>query len=304
MLSLSLGLTQTGTRSVRGMRQKLSSRSTSVRRLLQTHLIHQHYLASGGPHGAFGYPNSDVQFRVGEAMREYRGGDIHLLGTGFHDLPRLSVSIRFVGFKCVRESSWDQASPSDEPYFVITIDSGSGSPTVRKFGPFENVDTNTEMGFGDLLIDNVAPNPMSIRVIAYENDHGDPDKTAKNIQDTVVMLSQQAGAAAAGAGAEAADGPGVGPAALAAGVGGVAAGPLGALLAAGIVSTLGLGDDFINQTAFMLFEHSNDVGSPSKLGQVQHMDYNRNANVNGGDQGEYDLYFQILVKEIPPPIDH
>lgn len=299
MLSLLAALKQTQTKSVLGLRSALSSQRSSVYELLQTHLIHQHYLSGGGSNGSFGFPTSEVQFVGTDAIRQFRGGEIHLLENKIQDIPKLEVSVRFLGFRCVRESTSDQLSTRDEPYFIISVDIGNSSPAVKKFGPFEGVESGTEIGIGELLIQEIPPNPMSIRVMAYESDFGDPDETARKIQDEVVKLSQQAGSLASAAGG-AADGPGIGPAAAAGTVGGFAAGPLGALVAVGIVSALGLGDDFINQAATLLFASPEDVGKPPKQGQFQETDFNRKITVNGGDEGEYDLFFDIRVVYQPP----
>jgi hypothetical protein len=34
------------------------------------------------------------------------------------------ASVRFLGFRCVEESSSDQLTGTDEPYFVVTVDVG------------------------------------------------------------------------------------------------------------------------------------------------------------------------------------
>jgi hypothetical protein len=115
-----------------------------------------------------------------------------------------------------------------------------------------------------------------------------------------VKLSQQAQALASAGGAGSADGPGVGPAAAAGTVGAIAAGPLGALVAAGIVTALDLGDDFVGQSAMLLFERAENVGTPPPMGKFQNMTYNRMIKVNGGEEGEYDLFFDVLVQYIGP----
>jgi hypothetical protein len=298
MLNLRTALEQNKTNSMLSLRSALSTKRSSLTELLQTNLIHQHYLNAGGPNGRFGFPTSEVQISGTTASRQYRGGEIQLLREKIPALPRQVVSVRFLGFKCVRESDSDQLSPHDEPYFVIVVNNGTGAPVVKKFGKFEGIDTDDEIGIVELLIGGVAPNPMSILALAYEQDDGDPDETAKKIQDEVVKLSQAAGSLASGA--EAADGPGVGLAAGAATVGGIAAGPLGALAAAGIVSVLGLGDDFVGQSASLLFARQEDVGTPPKQGQFQGNDFNHKININGDEEGEYDLFFDVLVERINP----
>ena len=300
MLSLRTALQQTQTESVLGLRSALSSQQSSMTQLLQTNLIHQHYLDVGGRDGRLGYPTSEVQFLGVETSRQFRGGEIHLLGDKVSAIATREVSVRFLGFRCVRESDSDQLSPHDEPYFIISADTGNGAPAVKKFGRFEGVDSGTEIGVAELLIQKVPPNPMAIRVVAYENDDGDPDETARKIQDEVIKLSQQAGSLASAAAA--ADGPGVGPSAAAGTVGAIAGGPIGALVAAGIVSLLGLGDDFIGQATTVLFARQDDVGTPPTLDQFQGNDFNCKINVNGGDEGEYDLFFDIVVVDQPPVV--
>jgi hypothetical protein len=239
-----------------------------------------------------------MQFLGANVSRQYRGGEIHLLGDKVVALAKQVVTVRFRGFKCVRESDSDQASPHDEPYFVLTVVSGTRS-LVRKFGKFTGIDSGDEIGINEILVSGVPPDPMSILAIAYEQDFGDPDETAKKIQEEVVKLSNEVGSLASAAAA--ADGPGVGPAAAAATVGGIAAGPLGALAAAGIVTVLDLGDDFVGQTAKSFFELQNDVGTPPLLGQFQNNDFNVKININGDEEGEYDLFFHVLTEEIQPP---
>jgi hypothetical protein len=300
MLSLRTGLAQTQTASALAMRADLRSEETSLRRLLQTSLIHQHYLAGGGHNGPFGFPISNVQFGDKDATRDFRGGGIRVLGADVHALGMHKVRVTFLGFKCIEESAHDQLSDTDEPYFIITVDSGTGAPVVRKF-EFEGIETDTEIFVGAFLVDGVPPNPMAIRVLAYENDHGDPDETAKKIQETMVMLSQQAAAlASASDAAGAADGPGIGPSAGAAGVGGIVGGPLGALVAAGIVQVLGLGDDFINQSGTVAFSRPENVGTPAMLGMFKGTPFNSQISVDGGDEGRYELFFDIHVVFQPP----
>ena len=121
----------------------------------------------------------------------------------------------------------------------------------------------------------------------------------------MIKLSQQAQSLASAA--DAADGPGIGPGAAAGTVGAIAGGPIGALIAAGIVSALDLGDDFVGQAATLLFARPEDVGTPPTQGQFhpegldQGMAFNRKINVDGGDEGVYDLFFDILVVNQPAP---
>lgn len=300
MLSLRTAFNQNQVTSVRGLRSALGPERSSVSELLRINLIHQHYVGVGGHTGPLGLPTSPVEFTGAVGTRQYRGGEITILGEGVQALAHHEASIRFLGFRCVEESSHDQSTAQDEPYFIITVDTGNGAPIVKKFGEFDGIITGTEMGFGELLLDKAAPNPMSIRVAAFENDRGDPDATARKIQDEVVKLSQQAASLASAA--SAADGPGVGVAAGAGTIGGIAGGPIGALLAVGAVELLGLGDDFVGQAVDVLFVNQNDVGTPAvKEDRFQNNEFNRKIVIDGGAEGKYELFFDVRVKKVLPP---
>jgi hypothetical protein len=264
--------------------------------------IHQHYLNSGGREGLLGFPISDVRSAGSTATRDYRGGEIRFLDAGnAAGFVTRQASVRFVGFRCVEESEHDQLTDTDEPYFVITVDTGDGRPVSRKFGPFENVETGTVVTDGSLIVDKIAPNPMAVKVSAYEHDRGDPDETATKLQETLVELSRAASSAAAGSAAAAADGPGVGPAGAAATAGGIIAGPIGALAAAGIVASLGLGDDFISQGAALAFVDEIKTKEPHEH-LTPDAEFNTTIRLDGEAEGVYDVFFDIRVVGIPDPI--
>jgi hypothetical protein len=136
-------------------------------------------------------------------------------------------------------------------------------------------------------------------VAAFENDQGNPDDTAKKIQDEIVKLSQQAASLASAA--SAADGAGE-FAAGAGTVGGIAGGPLGAIVAAGIVLALDLGDDFIGQSVAVLFPRPEDVGTPQTKGQFQGNDFNQQIDITSEEEGQYELFFDVHVALIPGPV--
>ncbi|TCL63654.1 hypothetical protein [Rhizobium sp. BK251] len=264
--------------------------------------IQQEYLRHGGPSGRLGYPTSPVKMSPfgGLATRYYRGGRIEAtlrdgpIGVVTQAIVTFKVVVSFLGFRCIRESDHDQLTPTDEPYFILAIDNATGNPIVQKIGPFENIETGSEIGVGQIFkIDNLTPNPLSIRVIAYENDQGDPSETARKLQEKMVELARAVQSLAGAAGADAADGPGIGPTA-AASVVGAFAGPLGALLAAGIVQILDLGDDYIGQGAQLLYARTELAGSdPPRQGSFQGQDYNVMIEINGREEGHYQLFFDV-----------
>src|SRR6187551_3882598 len=98
MLTLRSALNETQSSSLRGMRQALASGRTSGRQLVQTHLMHQRYVRSGGRRGPLGFPNSEVSFVGNLGSRDFRGGAITILGDKITALARQFVTIRFLGF--------------------------------------------------------------------------------------------------------------------------------------------------------------------------------------------------------------
>jgi hypothetical protein len=295
MLALRSTLNLFNLSSVRALKDVTGVADASVTRQANRALIMRHYQANNGRNGPLGFPTSAVEVRGPLTVRQYRGGEIQVLGGVPTGSIRHEASVTFLGFTCVQESDHDQLSDTDEPYFVISVDSGNGIPITKKFGPFENTETGRRLGIGEKLIQNAAPNPLGIRVQAYENDEGDPDETAKELQEKLVELSKEAASLASASGAEAADGPGVGPAAAA---GGVLAGPLGALLAVGVVKGLGLGDDFIGQGMTLAFQRPESVKTPDEMGKFEGVPFNAKIDIDGGGEGKYELFFDIHVAEI------
>lgn len=308
------GFPPLGVVSVRQLLTQLSlTPPFSIRALLARPLvvdrIHQLYLNLGGRSGTLGYPTSKVEFSGDTATRQYRGGEVQALTTlnvdGSFNVTTKAYKIRetritFIGFRCIRESDHDQLTPTDEPYFLIAVDTANGIARLKKFGPFSNIETGSEIGVGTILADRFPPNPLSIRVEAFENDQGDPDETARKLQEKLVKLAQQAQSIAAASGADAADGAGVGPSAAAGGVAGVLSGPLGALLAVGAVEALDLGDDWVGQGVTLAFTRPEEEYTPQEMGRFQNIPYNARVEINGGAEGHYEFFFDVAVTGFNP----
>ena len=289
MYSLLSALKETQTGSVRNFRSKLSSERSSVVQLLQTHRIHRLYKTSGGRKSGLGFPIGQVQVDdKGKASRRYRGGEVFATREGSTEAwVRQVADVNYLGFHC---HEMQGGLGSDEPYFVIAVDIGTGSPLATKTFKYENVEENTEMG-GDYIVKNVTPDPMNIRVIGFEHDAGDPEQTAQNVQNELVKLSQEA-AGWGGESEDAADSP-AGDAAVA---GGALSGAWGALLAFAIVEVFGMGDDFIAQGLKNVFTPPPNVPeTPPNLGTFQGDPYNVSIVLDGEDE-KYTLYFQVTVQ--------
>jgi hypothetical protein len=296
MYQLLPALKETETKSVRALQSGLSSKRSSVVQLIQTHLVHQHYVKAGGRKSGLGFPAGAVQFdpKKKSASRRYRGGEITVAMDGSTSgWVTHEVRVQYLGFHCFTTQG---GLGADEPYFIIAVDTKTGDPTqtTRKY---ENVEEKKDVGDGLTIIENATPDPLAIIVVAYENDEGDPDETAKNVQAELVKLSKEA-ASVAGALEGAADGPAAGTIATA---GGALAGAWGALIAVAIVAIFGMGDDFIGQNATTLFLSGEEPTTPANIGKFQDMDYNKKVMIDGGDEGKYELYFHVLVREVPFP---
>jgi hypothetical protein len=265
--------------------------------------IHDTYLRTGAHSGRLGFPTSEVAFTGNTAKRRYRGGEINAraefdgedqVGVVTQALAIPGVRITFVGFRCVAASN--ELSASDEPYFVISVINGSNQAVVQKFGPFEGVETGTEIGVGSTLISSAAPNPTAILAIAYENDEGDPDETARKLREKAAAVVQQVQSLIAADAASSADGPGVGTAAGASAVGSFISGPIGGLLAAGVVSLLGLADDYVGQNVALVLQRPDEVHTMPELGKFRGNSFNVHIRIDGRDEGHYELFFDMHVE--------
>lgn len=264
--------------------------------------IHETYLQLGGHTGNLGFPTSEVTFSGNTATRRYRGGEVRAraefdeerqIGVVTQALVTQGVRITFVGFRCVRLSN--ELSASDEPYFIVSVMNGDDQTRVEKFGPFENVKAGTEIGIGATLLSGRPLNPTTILAVAYENDEGDPDETAKKLREKAAEVVQQAQSLIAASASGAADGPGIGTAAAASTAAGLISGPIGALLAGAIVSLFGLGDDYVGQDVAMLFQNPDSVGNRKAIGKFRDNDFNVRIAIDGHDEGSYELFFFFMA---------
>jgi len=73
------------------------------------------------------------------------------LGVVTQGLATRTVRITFLGFKCIGESTSNGGSDTDEPYFVVSVDTANGLPRTEKFGPYENIETGSEVEVGSFL---------------------------------------------------------------------------------------------------------------------------------------------------------
>ena len=202
--------------------------------------------------------------------------------------------MRYLGFTCKRESKVDQfPSGSDEPYFLIAVMSGQGSKTV-KFGPFENIDSGS-VNFEAGTIVDIADGcslPISIGVVVIEHDSGSPEeaeqKVRKAVEDAEKKFDQIVSAFM---------GAPTGNHVLPEWARDIIVG----WVPEGAASVLDLADDLVGKNVSLLFDNRPDVSEWQPLpvrGKHGDNEYNWVINVNGGDEGEYDVFFKVDLAEI------
>jgi hypothetical protein len=238
-------------------------------------------------------PTDVVKFdSQNRGSRQYRGGEIHVMEGSASGFVQRVASVTYLGMRCLKT----QGGSDDEPYFILGVDFGDGSPVVQ-LAKYENITQGSEGGDVRFLVGNQAPNPMAIRAIAYENDAGDPEQTKKNVQDELVKLSNEA-VAVYGA-VEAADSPDL--ATVFAAGSNALKGAWSAVIAAIIVGAFGMEDDYTGQDSRVLFLPPEPAMTPATIGTFHGQPYNVKLDVDGKDEGHYELFFRVNVADPPAP---
>lgn len=281
-------LRNAGTTSVRDLFRSTGSPEQSVFKQAQIAAIDSLYRENQGLRGPFGFPLEDVAFDGSTAVRRYAGGEIKFLSDNPQGGKITVVRVRFVGLRCISESTSDQLSGSDEPYFMIGVAGANGSNTIR-FGPYENIDSGSvRFEAADIasLDHNITP-PVVLGVVAMEHDEGTPEeaeaKVRKVIEDIENKFDQ-----AVGAFSGASTGDHVMPQ--------WARDIYIGWLPEGIAAVFGLGDDVVGKTPMVLFDNKADLKewrAPAVRGTHGANEYNVVVNVDGGSEGNYDLFFKV-----------
>jgi hypothetical protein len=263
--------------------------------------IHDTYLKTGGPAGRLGFPISEVDFVGNTAKRRYRGGEIRAraefdganqIGVTTQAFAIPGLRITFIGFQCLVKSL---GGGKDEPYFILSVSNGDNQTRVQMFGPFENVGNGTEIGVGSILLGSGPPNPTAILAVAFENDEGDPDETARKIREKAAQGVQQLQSVIASAAASSPSGPGISSEDAASSVAGIITGPFKEVLPAAVVSLLGLDDDYIGQDVALVLQRPEEVGTKPPIGEFRGKPFNEKIEISGGDEGFYALFFDVFV---------
>jgi hypothetical protein len=282
-----------GVNSLRELWQRTGSPERSVFKQAQIAAIDTFYRQSGGVRGPYGFPLGEAEFSGESAVRDYSGGRIGFLHHTARHVEGFAVRVRFVGFRCERESASDQLSGADEPYFIIGVIGGNTKSSTKRFGPYEDINSGTvrfeatevaSAGIGNN--DNIAP-PIVLGVVGMEHDWGSPEeaeaKVRKAIEDIEDKFEQAVGTFTGAS----TDNHVMPQWARDIYIGWV---PEGA------TALLGLGDDEVGATPVVLFDTKaelKDLPPPPVKGMHGQNEYTHNVRIDGGDQGEYELFFKI-----------
>lgn len=293
-------LNDLGTTSVRELFRRSNSPERSVFKQGQIAAINEFYRKNQGIRGPFGFPLAEVEFVGNTATASYSGGKIKFLSDSPEGTDMTVVRVRFVGFHCNSESSSDQASGSDEPYFIIGVAGANHTNTLR-FGPYENIDSGSvrfEAAYVASEDHKITP-PIVLGVVAMEHDAGSPEeaeaKVRKIVEDIETKIDQAVGAFS---------GTSTDNHVLPQWTRDILIG----WVPEGIAALFGLGDDEVGKTPVVLFDDKAGLKEwvvPQVIGTHGANEYNRVVNVDGGDEGNYDLFFMIdLFKNTSVPLPH
>jgi hypothetical protein len=283
-----------GTQSVRAMVQSTGVADASVFHQAQICAIRSLYRRVGEHRSDLGFPLTDVRFVNNSGVQNFAGGKIEFLDVSPQGVVETVVRVRFLGFHCDQESSHDQLSGSDEPYFLIGVAGSNRSNTIR-FGPYEGIDTGTVRFEAAMLADPTGSNPILITppivigVVAVEHDEGTPEEAEEKVRNIFKEIEEKFDQAA---------GTFTGTTAGSHVLPQWARDIIIGWIPEGIAAVFGLGDDHIASVPLVLFDFNPGLDkwtTPPQIGMHGDNPYNRTLNIDGGDQGRYTLFFNVEI---------
>lgn len=286
-----------GTTSVRELFRSTGSPERSVFKQAQIAAIDSLYRENGGFRGPFGFPLDEAEFTGQTAERYYSGGRIRFLSDNPQGEEMTVVRVRFVGFHCISESDSDQLSGSDEPYFIIGVASAGRSNTQR-FGPYGDIDSGT-VRFDATYVaseDHRITPPIVLGVVAMEHDEGTPEEAEAKVREMIEGLEEKFDQVV-GAFSGVSTGDHVMPE--------WARDIYIGWAPEAIAAVFGLGDDEVGRTPMVLFDNKSELKewrAPAVIGNHGPNEYNVVLNVDGGDEGKYDLFFKVDLFKITDSI--
>ncbi len=253
--------------------------------------IHKHYYENGAQR-TFGFTLKEFEVRDGVPMQQFaRGPLVFMNGSVQGPGAPNYVSIRFVGFKCIEEST--EASGSDEPYFLISA-ACTGHSVTHRFGPYGDVDEgqirvlNAEIA--DLPL-GLWP-PVFLCVNGVEHDEGTPEEAEAKVRKTVQELVNTIGAVAGGvAGADTSS------YVMPEWARTIIIGWIPEIVA----KLFGMGDDDIGFNSITLWDYNPNTTewrAYPELGRLDHVPYNVQLTIppgSAGSEGQHELYFDVKL---------
>lgn len=188
-LTLRPAMTTSGAHSVRELASSMGTPAASVRQLAQTAQLHTKYLQLGGGAGRMGWPlTATTRLAGGAVARVFEGGELQVADNGASLLVHeRRFTVHFVGLECMRESSVDQQTPSDEPYVLYFVQSGS---TITSTGraDFSKIDTGDKVVLGNNAVhgpENHVGVPFVINAVVIEWDSGDRQEAQNKVNQVI-----------------------------------------------------------------------------------------------------------------------
>jgi hypothetical protein len=254
-----------------------------------TSLFSVHQKRTGGVTGPVGIAMGPVQKVNNRFQRTYSGGVVELFDftdgpQGFH---RFRGEVRFVGFRCHHQSENGVINDGDEPYFIVGVQGQNDKENMTKtFGPFSHVSslTNTSL---ETMITTTAQPPITITVVAMENDSGSPAEASAKVEKALNDASARLTLALPLLGVD----PSVG--AYIQSFINILGGPV----ADGFSSLFGMGDDLIGQNAKHLVEFDQNVTQWTSPAPRTAPDFSNPFNIelvlDNGEGGRYSAFLQV-----------
>jgi hypothetical protein len=233
------------------------------------------------------------------AVQPFSGGFMVVRDKKVDPVVVFQAQVRFLGFRCNEESTNDEGSPHDEPYFIIGV-TGLNSNTTKLFGPFEGVDggeSRFTTSDNDVIVRDVQP-PFTISVTAMENDHGSPAEASAEVKKSCEDAIRVTQALAVTFGQAQVAAVTVMLNAVFTSVGGI--------LSDAVSAVLGLGDDFVGSNNVRIGDWNDGAEewrTPDRLIEdpsFSQSPYNLKIDVGDKDSGEgqYSLYFNVNMFKV------
>ena len=275
-------------------------RSPKTSATLRTNAL-KAYIRTGGVGGPLGFPVEPILLSGNNAYWNFSSG---YLVAGVNGPQEIIVDqhleITYLGYHCLAESDWDQSSSSDEPYFVVSF--AGPATTVSRVFSYRKVDSGESERTPSILVSGAPVATSILHALGMESDFGSQQQALEKVEQEMKNVTGAALQAASVYDLASTGGANAKDLNLYSTIAGaVVGGPLGALVARGLVGGLDLADDYIKQDGVTLFSKETGYRDPPIKGQFWDENWTHKLYLDGGDEGKYDLYFRVLIVRDPRP---